>query len=141
MSGYARGVYAEKRTADRLRADGYFVMESRGSHGVADLLAVKIAPCAYLDHSQVLMVQVKGGEARLDDAWWNELHDTARTAGALPIVADWPKRGHLRLRLITGTHRPRSKAWPCSPFITDQVAAAAAWAADAAVWAATEGGQ
>ena len=118
MSGYARGVHAEKRTADQLRADGYYVVESRGSHGVADLLAAK--------PGQVLLVQVKTGEARLDGAWWNELADAAAKAGALAIVADWPKRGHLRLRRITGQHRPRSKAWPCAPFVTDVVAAAQA---------------
>jgi hypothetical protein len=123
VSGYARGVAAEKRTAAQLRKDGYFVVESRGSHGLADLLAVKLAPCSYLDHSQVLMIQVKGGEARLDGAWWNDLHDAARRAGALPIVADWPKRGHLRLRQITGQHQPRSKLWPCALFVTDEVEA------------------
>lgn len=113
MSGYARGVYAEKRTAEQLRAEGYYVVESRGSHGVADLMAAK--------PGQVLLVQVKGGEARLDGAWWNELAAAARKAGALAIIADWPKRGHLRLRRITGQHRPRSKAWPCAPFVTDEV--------------------
>jgi hypothetical protein len=123
VSGYARGVAAEKRTAAQLRKDGYFVVESRGSHGLADLLAVKAAPCSYLDHSQVLMIQVKGGEARLDGAWWNDLHDAARRAGALPIVADWPKRGRLRLRQITGQHQPRSKLWPCALFVTDEVEA------------------
>lgn len=116
MSGYARGVYAEKRTADQLRADGYYVVESRGSHGVADLLAVK--------PGQVLLVQVKSGEARLDGAWWNELATAAAKAGALAIVADWPKRGHLRLRMITGLHHARSKAWPCAPFVTDELAEA-----------------
>jgi Holliday junction resolvase len=116
VTGYARGVYAEKRTADQLRADGYYVMESRGSHGVADLLAVK--------PGQVLLVQVKRGEARLDDEWWNALAAAAAKAGALAIVADWPKRGHLRLRQITGTHRPRSKLWPCAPFVTDELSEA-----------------
>lgn len=115
MSGYARGVAAEKRTAAQLRKDGYFVVESRGSHGVADLLACK--------PGQVLLVQVKTGEGRLDGAWWNDLHDAASRAGALPIVADWPKRGHLRLRQITGQHQPRSKLWPCALFVTDEVEA------------------
>jgi Holliday junction resolvase len=115
VSGYARGVAAEKRTAAQLRKDGYFVMESRGSHGVADLVAAK--------PGQVLLIQVKGGEARLDGTWWNELHHVAARAGALAIVADWPRRGHLRLRRITGQHEPRSKAWPCALFVTDEVEA------------------
>jgi Holliday junction resolvase len=112
MTGYARGTAAEKRTAAQLRKDGYYVVESRGSHGVADLLAVK--------PGQVLLVQVKTGDARLDGFWWNELHEAAQHAGALAIVADWPKRGRLRLRQITGQHRPRSKLWPCAPFATDE---------------------
>jgi Holliday junction resolvase len=115
VTGYARGVAAEKRTAAQLRKDGYYVVESRGSHGVADLVAVK--------PGQVLMVQVKTGEARLDGTWWNELHYAARRAGALPIVADWPRRGHLRLRRIIGQHEPRSKLWPWAPFETDEVEA------------------
>jgi len=118
VTAYALGVAAEKRTADRLRDDGYFVMESRGSHGVADLMAAKAG--------QVLLIQVKRGTARLDDAWWNELAAAAAEAGALPIVADWPKRGHLRLRRITGQHQPRSKAWPCAVFVTDEVEAGGA---------------
>jgi len=72
------------------------------------------------------MVQVKTGEARLDGSWWNELAEAAARAGALAIVADWPKRGHLRLRRITGQHQPRSKAWPCALFVTDEVEAGGA---------------
>lgn len=113
MSSYARGTAAEKRTAARLRTDGYFVMESRGSHGPADLVAIK--------PGQVLLIQVKLGEARLASEWWNELAWAARAAGAHAIVADWPKRGQLRLRRIIGTHPARSKAWPCVPFTTDEV--------------------
>jgi Holliday junction resolvase len=111
VSSYARGTYAEKRTAAALRDDGYFVVESRGSHGCADLLAVK--------PGQVLLVQVKTGDARLDHEWWNELLAAALRAGALAIVADWPRRGRLRLRQITHPHVARSKAWPCQPFATD----------------------
>jgi len=121
VTPYALGVAAEKRTAEHLRRDGYFVIESRGSHGPADLVAVK--------PGQVLMIQVKRGEARLDDGWWNELADAAAKAGALAIVADWPAppgrvRGRLRLRRITGQHHARSKAWPCALFVTDELAEA-----------------
>lgn len=113
MTAYTRGLRREKLTAERLRYDGYFVVEARGSHGVADLVALK--------PGQALMVQVKDGDARLDDGWWNDLLSFAQLAGALPIVADWPKRGTLRLRRITGPHRPRSHAWPCEVFLTDQI--------------------
>lgn len=113
-SPYRRGTEREKRTADRLRADGYYVVESRGSHGVADLAAIK--------PGQVLLIQVKSGDARLEDGWWNDLHRAARSCGALAIVADWPKRGRLRLRRITAPHVPRSPLWACVPFTADQVA-------------------
>jgi Holliday junction resolvase len=114
---YRRGTEAEKRTARRLEADGYHVTESRGSHGVADLVALK--------RGQVLLVQVKTGNAddgALADGWWNDLYGTALRCGAVPVVADWPKRGTLRLRRITGPHNLRSHRWPCEPFITDEAA-------------------
>jgi Holliday junction resolvase len=116
MTAYERGVYREKQTAKRLRADGYVVAESRGSHGPADLLAAK--------YGQVLVIQVKAGSAPLGP-WVNELFTVARDAGALAIVADWPRRGVLRLRRITGYHRPRSHTWPLEPFTVDEAAEAA----------------
>lgn len=114
MTAYRRGVYREKATADALRADGYHVIESRGSHGVADLIAVK--------PGQVLLVQVKAGDAAFADGWWNDLYGTAVRCGAIPVVADWPGRGRLRLRRITRPHSLRSRDWPCEPFTTDEVA-------------------
>lgn len=114
MTLYARGYYHERRTAALLRADGYFVVESRGSRGPADLCAVK--------RGQVLLVQCKSGRAALTSGEWNALYDVARRAGALPIVADWPARGAFRLRRITGRHESRSRTWPAEPFTADEVA-------------------
>lgn len=113
MTSYRRGVYREMQTAAALIDDGYFVMTSRGSHGPADLVAIKIG--------QVLAVQVKTGDAGLRDTWFNELFATATEHGAIPIIADWPKRGTLRLRRITGRHSPRSPRWPVEPFATDEI--------------------
>jgi hypothetical protein len=115
---YRAGYEAEKRVAHRLRADGYLVLESRGSHGAADLVAAK--------PGQVLLVQVKKGEARLDGQWWNELWRSACIADAVPVVADFlpppgKVRGVLRLRRILGPHAHRSKYWPCQPFETDEI--------------------
>jgi Holliday junction resolvase len=115
MTSYGQGTYYEKRTAERLRDDGYFVLESRGSHGPADLVAVKAG--------QVLLVQVKKGSATLSDEAWNVLFAEARRVRALPLVADWPARGELRLRVITAPHHPRSKLWPAVAFTTDEAAA------------------
>lgn len=114
MSEYRRGVYREKQTAKRLTADGYLCVESRGSHGIVDVLAVKMG--------QTLAIQVKSGDSELRGKWLNELFATARRHGAIPIVADWPKRGTLRLRRVTRLHEPRSHSWPLAPFTTDEAA-------------------
>jgi Holliday junction resolvase len=119
MTAYRRGIYREERTADRLRSDGYLVMRAPGSHGQPDLVAIK--------PGQVLALQVKAGTARLDGDWWNELYAVALRAGAIPLVADWPSRGVLRLRRITGPHAPRSKHWPCVPFVVDELGEEAPW--------------
>lgn len=111
MTAYRRGVYREKRTADHLRDEGYVVVESRGSHGVADLVALKWGQC--------LLVQVKT-KAQLTHEAWNGLYDAARETDSVALVADWPKRGTLRLRRITGLHEARSQRWPCEPFLTDE---------------------
>jgi Holliday junction resolvase len=118
MSSYRQGTYYEKRTAAALRNDGYFVIEGRGSHGPADLVAVKAG--------QVLLVQVKKGTRSLTDEAWNLLYHEARRVRALALVADWPARGALRLRVITAPHHPRSQAWPTLPFSTDEAAAGGA---------------
>lgn len=117
MTAYRRGVYREKQVGARMRANGYAVVESRGSHGAADLIAIKAGQC--------LMIQVKSGDASLRGAWLNELYLAARDAGATPIVADWPERGLMRLRRITGLHESRSRGWPLVDFTIDEVGAPA----------------
>lgn len=112
MTSYRRGIYREKGTAARFGQDGYFVMESRGSHGPCDLLAVK--------KGQVLAIQVKAGEADLAHEWVNELYRLSMACGMIPLVADWPKRGVLRLRRITGLHVARSPSWPLAEFSVDE---------------------
>lgn len=126
MTAYRRGLYREVQTAAALMDDGYLVVASRGSHGVADLVAVKTG--------QVLAIQVKSGDAVLRDDWWNGLYEAATAHGAIPVIADWPKRGVLRLRRITGPHVPRTQRWPCESFRTDEVDAGAE-----ARWSAIEG--
>lgn len=113
MTAYRRGVYVEKKTADALRNDGYYVIESRGSHGVADLVALKAR--------QALMIQVKSGQAALKHAEWNALLDAARAAGATPVVATWPARGRLSLTEITGPHKRGSRYWPGRELTIDLV--------------------
>jgi Holliday junction resolvase len=113
VTAYGKGLYREQQTMMRLEAEGYLVMRAPGSHGQPDVVAVK--------PGQVLAIQVKSGVARLDHGWFNELYSTALRAGAIPIVADWPKRGCLRMRRITGLHRAHSQRWPLEDFTTDLV--------------------
>jgi Holliday junction resolvase len=116
VTAYQRGIRREQQVMEQLRAEGYLVMRAPGSHGQPDVVAVK--------PHQVLAIQVKTGNAQLGHAWWNELYAVALRAGAVPIVADFPKRGALaRMRRITGLHDRRSQYWPCEPFVTDEVVA------------------
>lgn len=64
MSNYRRGAAFELRVAKALEEDGYFVVRSAGSHGAADLVALKLG--------EVLLVQCKrsGAISRED---WNDL--------------------------------------------------------------------
>lgn len=114
MSNYTKGYYAEQRTREHFERDGYVVFRPGGSFGPADLVAAK--------PGQWLLVQVKTGEAQLQHGWWNDLFELAALLGADAIVADWPKRGQLRLRRITGLHIAHKHDWPCEPFFTDEVA-------------------
>lgn len=50
---YAKGTRGEKKSRRWLEARGFFVVESRGSHGACDLVAI--------DHTSVRIVQVKSG--------------------------------------------------------------------------------
>ena len=91
VTSYGQGLYYEKRTAAALRKDGYLVLESRGSHGCADLVALK--------RGQQLLVQVKKGTTALKDAEWNELTGRRPPPGALA-----PRRLSKR-RAAAGDHR------------------------------------
>ncbi len=117
MTAYSQGVYREKKVADYLRSEGYFCMESRGSHGPADVIGLKLG--------QVLLVQVKTGNTDINgalrDTWWNELYHLAGSLGAVPVLADTPSFGKLRLRRLAREHEPMSRRWWFAPFHTDEV--------------------
>lgn len=113
MTAYTRGDRYEKLVADRLRADGYSCWQARGSHGAADLIALKPG-------GHILLIQVKGGHAAITGTGWNDLYDIASILGAIPLVADFPKRGQLRYRQVLARHVPHSKHWHSQPWHPDE---------------------
>lgn len=55
---YKRGAALEYRMKDKLEKDGWFVVRAAGSHGVADLVAIKFASFAH----HILLVSCKLSE-------------------------------------------------------------------------------
>ncbi len=105
----ARGTAFERKVADDLKSDGYLVIRAAGSHGAADLVAVK--------PGEVLFVQVKlGGAGQCSPAEWNEFFRLATSVRALPILAYRPGRQGVAYLLVTGPkdrvmRRPPGVAW------------------------------
>ncbi len=105
----ARGTAFERRVAATLTGDGYLVIRAAGSHGAADLIALK--------PGQVLFVQVKlGGAGACPPAEWDLFFDLATSVGALPILAYRPGRQGVAFWLVTGrkervTKQPPAVAW------------------------------
>jgi Holliday junction resolvase len=113
VTAYSRGTHGEKKARRQLEEDGYLVVESRGSHGFADLWAAK--------PGQLLFVQVKrsttGYLSPLDR---QVLWEKAAYAWAEPIVAFEPRpRKPMVFRRLTGVGVGDSEE-----FVTDEVGAA-----------------
>ena len=113
MTQYARGAVFERKVAALLTDDGYLVIRSAGSHGEADLVALK--------PGQVLLVQAKTS-GRLDPGEWNAFHKAAEAVGALPLLAHRPAPGKVVYWRLTGPKVTRGKA-PYVEWTPDEVAA------------------
>lgn len=111
---YTRGARFERKVAEALTADGYRVMRAAGSHGKADLIALKIG--------QVLLVQCKlSGCGAVRPAEWNELWQLAEEVGAVAVIAHKPLRGRIAYMRLTGPKvRPGSRA-PAVEWTPDEV--------------------
>ncbi len=115
----ARGTAFERKVSAQLTGDGYLVIRAAGSHGAADLIALK--------RGQVLFVQVKlGGAGDCPPAEWNLFHDLACSVGALPILAYRPGRAGVAFWLVTGRKERVTKQPPAAPWTPDEVAGVAA---------------
>jgi Holliday junction resolvase len=87
---------------DHLHDRGWCVIRSAGSHGAADVVAVK--------PGVVLLVQAKISLERLGSREWTTLYDLSVQAGALAIVAYRPSMRTLTFKRITGPRSLRQRA-------------------------------
>lgn len=109
MTHYQRGARFERAVAARLDFDGYLVLRAAGSHGVADLVAIK--------PGEVVLVQCKISGI-ISIAEWNRFYETASRAGALPVLAFKPKRGVYAYHVLCGTRQARRPA-PYAVWVPD----------------------
>jgi Holliday junction resolvase len=100
-SNAQRGTYLERVAMDRLVDAGYCVLRSAGSHGIADLIAVK--------PGVVLLVQSKIRASLLGSREWQELWDLSVRAGALPILAHRPTPRTVAFARLLGPRRLHEK--------------------------------
>jgi Holliday junction resolvase len=109
------GTERENRVRALLEDDGYFVVRSAGSGGVADLVALK--------PGQVLLVQCKS-EAYLAPGPWNDLFFTAENVRAVPLhAAKLPGSRRVVWHRLTGPKTVVTKRPPWVEWSADQVGA------------------
>lgn len=100
-SARQRGDYFERRTRAALEADGWLVVRSAGSLGVADLVALKAGHTTRLVNCKLTHY--------LPPKQRRDLIAAAETAGAMAILAWSEKPGWVGLEMVTrhgGTHLP-----------------------------------
>jgi Holliday junction resolvase len=107
------GTVRENRVKELLEDDGYFVVRSAGSGGVADLVALK--------PGQVLLVQCKS-EAYLAPHEWNGLWFTSVNTRAIPIhAAKLPGSRQVVWHRLTGPKTVVTKRPPWVEWSADEV--------------------
>ncbi len=83
MSNYSNGAELERAAKKSLEADGYYVIRSAGSKGLADLIALK--------PGELLLVQCK--RRYIGPAERMAFRMLAIRLGALPLLGEWVKEG------------------------------------------------
>lgn len=111
MTNYRRGYTFERAVAADLTKDGYLCVRAGGSHGVADVVALK--------PGQVLLVQAKT-DAAISIADWNKLFAVAEGVGAVPLLASRPQRGRVAYQRLVAPRQAR-KPWPTAAWKADEV--------------------
>lgn len=95
MTNYTIGARFEYKTATYFRRHNYFVIRAAGSHGPADLVAVKKGYAT-------LLIQCKRGQEDVVVDERNHLYVAAQQAGAVPITACSVGRAPTVYRCLTG---------------------------------------
>jgi Holliday junction resolvase len=92
---YVKGRTFEYKIATIFRRKGYYVVRAAGSHGPADLVAVK-------RKQRVIFIQCKKGTGGVDMEEHNKLFRSALEAGAIPVIASAEDRKPTVFKVITG---------------------------------------
>jgi Holliday junction resolvase len=101
-TNYERGAKRERDLLVKLRAEGWYAERTAGSHGEADLIALKAGTVP-------LLIQVKSGKSKygsFNSQARQALKLAARKAGAFAVLVWWPydRKG---LRWIEETDWPQ----------------------------------
>jgi Holliday junction resolvase len=99
---YNKGVEFERKVVDLFRSVGCYAVRSAGSHGVADVVAIKT------QKETVYFIQCKSN-GKLSPSEWNELVMEAFVYGAVPIVASKHPAGGIKLEWLTDRTKPRGE--------------------------------
>lgn len=123
MSNYRRGTRVEYVAREKLQNAGWFAVRAAGSHGDADVMAIRMArPWELGDQvdaeppgiARALLVTCKRTitECYPDD--WNRTYNAAIATGAIAVVAGCfqGKRGVRFMRMIG----PKEKGHPSQPW-------------------------
>lgn len=93
MTNRARGDYLERQAREALRAHGWYVTRAAGSHGAADLAALRAG------NTPLLLACKTNGT--IGPAERTALVEAATQAGARPLLACRERRGYVDLYAIT----------------------------------------
>jgi len=86
-TGYVRSRQREYEAKRQLEKEGFYCTRASGSHGVADVLAVRPASCGHGEHYEVKFVQIKTGYNIKKDRKTIKVQETP--AGWLANVEFW----------------------------------------------------
>lgn len=111
---YRQGADFERVVMAALHRDGYRTIRAAGSHGKADIVALKPA--------QVVLVQCKlSGPSAVRPPEWNELWELATYVGALAVIASRPAPGRIGYHRLTGRKDQPSRIPPVSVWTPDRL--------------------